>query len=29
VATWRAAWPELGLSDRALALYDIAAERPL
>lgn len=29
VATWRAAWPELGLTDRALVLYDLAAERPL
>ena len=29
MATWRAAWPEFGVSDRQLSLYEIAAERPL
>jgi len=29
VAAWRAIWAEFGVSDRALALYEIAAERPL
>src|SRR5688500_707750 len=29
VATWREACAALGVSDRALALYDVAAERPL
>ena len=29
MAAWRAAWPELGVSDRNLSLYEVAAERPL
>jgi quinol monooxygenase YgiN len=29
MATWRAAWPEFGVSDRRLTLYEIAAERAL
>jgi quinol monooxygenase YgiN len=26
---WRAAWPQFGVSDRNLSLYEVAAERPL
>jgi quinol monooxygenase YgiN len=29
MAEWRAAWPEFGVSDRQLKLYEIAAETPL
>ena len=29
MAAWRAQWPEFGVSDRRLALYEIAAERAL
>ena len=29
MAVWRAAWPEFGVSDRRLTLYETAAERPL
>ncbi|MDZ4372327.1 MAG: putative quinol monooxygenase [Phenylobacterium sp.] len=29
LAAWRASWPQLGVSDRNLSLYEIAAERPL
>jgi quinol monooxygenase YgiN len=29
MATWRAAGAELGVADRRLTLYDVAAERPL
>ena len=29
MAAWRAAWPGFGVSDRRLALYEVAAERPL
>lgn len=29
LAAWRAAWPALGVSDRRLTLYDVAAETPL
>lgn len=29
MARWRAAWPRFGVSDRNLALYEIAAERTL
>jgi quinol monooxygenase YgiN len=29
MATWRAAGAELGLADRRLTLYDVAAERAL
>ena len=29
MAAWRAAGAELGVADRRLTLYDIAAERPL
>jgi quinol monooxygenase YgiN len=29
VAAWRSTWAEMGVSDRALALYEVAAERPL
>lgn len=29
MAEWRAAWPQFGVSDRQLVLYETAAERPL
>lgn len=29
MAEWRAAWPQFGVSDRQLSLYEVAAERPL
>ena len=29
MATWRAAWPAFGVSDRRLSLYEVASERPL
>jgi quinol monooxygenase YgiN len=29
MATWRAAWPGFGVSDRKLIAYDVASERPL
>jgi quinol monooxygenase YgiN len=29
MAEWRAAWPQFGVSDRNLRLYEVAAERPL
>ena len=29
MAEWRAAWPQFGVSDRRLSLYEVAAERPL
>lgn len=29
MATWRGHWPEFGVSDRRLTLYEIAAERAL
>ena len=29
MATWRAAWPEFGVSDRKLFAYETASERPL
>ncbi|WP_374575301.1 putative quinol monooxygenase [Phenylobacterium sp.] len=29
MATWRAAWPGFGVSDRRLFAYDIAAQRAL
>ena len=29
MAEWRAAWPQFGVSDRRLALYEVAAERAL
>ena len=29
MATWRAAWPGFGVSDRRLSLYEVAAERAL
>lgn len=29
LADWRAAWPALGVSDRRLSLYEVAAETPL
>jgi len=29
MATWRASWPPLGVSDRRLSLYEVASERPL
>lgn len=29
MAAWRAAWPQFGVSDRNLSLYEVAAERPL
>jgi quinol monooxygenase YgiN len=29
LAEWRAAWPALGVSDRRLTLYDVAAQTPL
>jgi len=28
IAAWRAAWPALGIGDRDLRLYDVAAPRP-
>jgi quinol monooxygenase YgiN len=27
MASWRAAWPEFGVSDRALMAYEVASER--
>ena len=29
MATWRAAWPGFGLSERALIAYEVAAQDPL
>lgn len=29
MATWRSQWPEFGVSDRRLSLYETASERPL
>lgn len=29
MAAWRAAWPQFGVSDRQLSLYEVAAERRL
>jgi quinol monooxygenase YgiN len=29
MAQWRAAWPNFGVTDRRLSLYEVAAERPL
>ena len=29
MADWRAVWPEFGVSDRRLSLYEVASERPL
>jgi quinol monooxygenase YgiN len=29
LARWRAAWPELGVTDRRLTLYEVASQRPL
>lgn len=29
MAAWRAAWPQFGVSDRNLSLYEVAAERRL
>ena len=29
MATWRAAWPQFGVSDRALVSYDVADQRPI
>lgn len=29
MAAWRAAWPQFGVSDRRLSLYEVAAERAL
>ena len=29
IARWRAAWPDLGIGDRALALYDIGEPQPI
>jgi quinol monooxygenase YgiN len=29
LAAWRASWPPLGVSDRRLFAYDVAAQRPL
>jgi len=29
MAAWRAAWPQFGVSDRRLTLYEVAAERAL
>lgn len=28
-AGWRAAWPQFGVGERALTLYEVAAQRPL
>jgi quinol monooxygenase YgiN len=29
MAEWRAAWPQFGVSDRRLSLYEVASERVL
>ena len=29
MATWRAAWPSFGVSDRKLFAYEVASQRPL
>ena len=29
IAAWRATWPALGITDRDLALYEVAAPRPI
>lgn len=29
MAEWRSQWPQFGVSDRRLSLYEVAAERPL
>jgi quinol monooxygenase YgiN len=29
IADWRAAWPQFGVSDRRLSLYEVASERAL
>lgn len=29
MAAWRAAWPQFGVSDRRLSLYEVASERAL
>jgi quinol monooxygenase YgiN len=29
MAEWRAAWPQFGVTDRRLSLYEVAAERGL
>ena len=29
IADWRAAWPDLGIHDRKLRLYDVANVRPI
>ncbi len=29
MATWRAAWPAFGVSDRRLTIYEVASQRPL
>lgn len=29
MADWRAVWPEFGVTDRQLKIYDVAAERAL
>lgn len=29
MAEWRAAWPQFGVSDRRLSLYEVASERAL
>lgn len=29
MATWRAAWPQFGVGDRRLSLFEVAAERAL
>ena len=29
MAAWRAAWPQFGVGDRRLTLYEVTAERPL
>ncbi|HXQ17342.1 MAG TPA: putative quinol monooxygenase [Caulobacteraceae bacterium] len=29
MASWRAAWPSFGVSDRRLFAYEVASERPL
>jgi quinol monooxygenase YgiN len=29
MAEWRAAWPQFGVTDRRLSLYEVAAERAL
>jgi len=29
MGAWRAAWPQFGVTERRLSMYDVASERPL